>query len=142
MEPFLAVRLANMAAYANPRSWLFNRPVAALLYLAEQDARAGVANPAALLEAEVMAGLRPLIDLSRAVRGLAVVEPYSPPECHRCHEWIPVTGYTEIGQLRYAQRCRMCGCTRRTRAQRTAFTDMVMDRPGTIDLRSALGGAR
>lgn len=142
MHLSLAARLINMAPYASPGGPLFNRCVAALLYLAVHDARNGVTNPASLLEAEVMAGLRPLVDLSRAVRGLPISAAYAPAECSRCFDWFPVVGYTTIGQLKYAYRCPSCRGTRRTRRQRDQFTDMAMSRPGVIDLRPALGGAR
>lgn len=83
-------------------------PVAALLYLAERDfAETGI-EPYALIEAEVMAGLRDRADLDLALVGAHPFDPAELPECVLCREWIHPVGFA-AGQVVYDWACAYCG---------------------------------
>jgi hypothetical protein len=91
-------------------------PVAALLYLARRDADEGVLQPYALVEAEVVAGLRPNIALVEARHGRVASDVDDLPECLRCGEWLHPKGFAN-GVLDYATRCAYCRRTNRQTRQ-------------------------
>lgn len=81
--------------------------IATLVFLAKRDFAERGGEPYALIEAEVVARLRPVEDLELAKTGRHPDRVSGLVECGRCEEWIHPVGLVG-GRLIYAGRCAYC----------------------------------
>jgi hypothetical protein len=87
--------------------------VAALVFLARRDHAEHGGEPYALIEAEVLAGLRPVTELEAAKVGRHSPWVGEIPECLRCTEWFHPVGWRD-GVVDYDRVCAYCGYPRLT----------------------------
>ncbi len=111
--PHIKTRFDRLAPFCRPAPYAMRvGPIAALVYLARRDFAEVGGEPYALIEAEVMAGLRNRADLDLAKVGRHGDHVDDLPECLRCTEWFHPVGWRD-GVIVYATECAYCGARRR-----------------------------